>query len=182
MADDKDYSWLYADEKPTKGTYKPVSDGCDLGSTFGKGRGAVSFGTGNRFNPFVYVCWLGCWGRDGRGVCACSAVTLTKPTCSFMAHAPEVGRLFTDSPGPCYVPKASMGTGPSARFNLNKKNDITPEERMRLEYPGPGQYNLLLEHRLEERELIKELEVNASTPQSRPHQQGMTALTPTLRM
>lgn len=173
-AADKDYSWLYEGEKPTKvsvshasevlcafggwsglasqqfvepdrftsycqchqpqGTYKKSLDGNDLGSALYRSSSSCNFGTGNRFNPFV-----------------------------FMAHSPSVGKLYTDSPGPCYAPKGDMGTGPSARFPAGPKHQLTPEERTRLKYPGPGQYNLLLEHRLEERELIKHLEEQGYT-------------------
>ena len=152
---DKDYSWLHEGEKKVKvrcslrvhaglqpstcpttlqGTYKKSVDGNDLGSALYRSSSSCNFGTGNRFNPFVY-----------------------------MAHSPSVGKLYTDSPGPCYVPKADMGTGPSARFPAGPKMEFTPEERTRLMYPGPGQYNLLLEHRLEERELTKKLDERGHT-------------------
>ena len=93
---------------PDQGTYKKSLDGNDLGSALYSSSSSCNFGTGNRFNPFV-----------------------------FMAHSPAVGKLYTDSPGPCYSTKTTIGTGPSARFPAGPKMQMTPEERTRLKCVPP---------------------------------------------
>lgn len=138
LAKNKDYSWLHYDGAASsrggrgaargKGT---ADEDMELSGTEFKKKQlrrppSVHFGSAPRFNGKEYI-----------------------------AHKPDVGRLYTDGPGPAYAPKSDMGSGPNVPFSTQQKLAPSAAELSTRENPGPGQYQLLLEHQLEEERLLQ---------------------------